>query len=90
MAVQYPPMVLMLFLLCVYPIICCDCDCDMTYVMLCDSVTESHDVFPCSIPVVISKETKRKRKKKQKLKIITKGHLLICCGGSCWATCIVL
>ena len=56
MAVQHPSMVLMLFLSCVYLIICCDCDCDMTYVMLCDSVTESHDVFPCSIPVVISPE----------------------------------
>jgi len=30
--------------------------CDVTNVMLCDFVTESHDVFPCFILVVVSPE----------------------------------
>ena len=60
-AVQYPLIVLMLFLLYVYLITCCDCDmtCDVsnvTNIMLCDVVTESHDVSPCSIPIIISPE----------------------------------
>jgi len=32
-AMQHPPMVLMLFLLCVYLITCCDCDCDQCHAL---------------------------------------------------------
>ena len=65
-------MVLMLFPSCVYLITCCDCDqiCDVDHTF-CDFVTESHNVFPCSTPVVIRikklKETKKKKKKKKKI-----------------------
>ena len=54
MAMQHSSMVLMLFPSCVY------------LIMLCDFVTESHDVFPCSILVVKSRIEKLKEKEKEK------------------------
>ena len=62
-AMQYPPIVLMLFPSYVYLLTCCDCDCNMTNVMLLWLLWLSHDAFPHSTLVMIYLNKRKKNEK---------------------------